>query len=374
MTPRKWWTITMVAMLGAFGASSARGQSGETAPDFPRGRISGYIWADAYYNVTGDPAHRYNSSGADSANQLLDGSFASSGQPRLIGRDLNGVLIRRIYFQHDADLSIKYSTRFRLEVDSKSLTSDGKLGLNVKAAYFQAKNVLPRGHFLIGVLSTPIWETSEEAWAYRSIEKTIADFRGLGGSADIGLQMKGYADDAHKVGYNLMVGNGFGQKPENNRYKKVYFGLPVRPTGDLTIEPYADYEWVAGGADLATYKLFLGYDMKRMLLGAEMVDRVTHATSGPNKEPFGLSFFGRYKAAENVKLFARYDRFQPNTRAADRVDADLYIAGVDWSPAKDVFIMPNVMTTQYRARGTADAPPHHDLQARVTFNVKFSKP
>jgi hypothetical protein len=373
MTLRKKWMIAAVAaIVSGLGAATAPAQT--TDPDFPRGRISGYIWADAYYNVAGDPVHRYNSSGADSANQLIDGSFASNGQPRLIGRDLNGVLIRRIYFQHDADLSIKYSTRFRLEVDSKSLTSDSKLGVNVKAAYLQAKGVIPRGNFLIGVLSTPIWETSEDAWAYRSLEKTIADFRGIGGSADIGVQMKGYADDAHKIGYNLMVGNGFGQKPENNRYKKIYFGLPIRPTGDLTIEPYADYEWVAGNADLATYKLFVGYDMRKLSLGAEMVDRVTHTTSGPNKEPFGLSFFGRYRAAENVKLVARYDRFQPNTRAADRVDADLYIAAVDWSPYKDVNIMPNVMATQYRARGTASAPPHHDVQARVTFSVKFAKP
>jgi hypothetical protein len=369
MTRRTWWTVALAAVV-ALGVGPARG----LAQDFPRGKISGYIWADAYYNVTGDPAHRYNSSGADSANQLIDGSFSSNGQPKLIGRDLNGVLIRRVYFQHDADLSIEYSTRFRLEVDSKSLTSDGKLGLNVKAAYFQAKGWVPRSSFLIGVLSTPIWETSEEAWAYRSIEKTIADFRGLGGSADIGVQLKGHADDGRKIGYNLMIGNGLGQKPETNRYKKVYFGLPLRPNSDLVIEPYVDYEWVPGGADLATYKLFVGYDARLFNLGAELVDRVAHTTTGPNKEPFGLSFFGRYKMKENAKLFARYDRFQPNTRAADRIDADYYIAGLDWSPYKDVSIMPNVLATQYRARGTADAPPHHDLQARVTFNVKFSKP
>jgi hypothetical protein len=373
MTRRTWWTVALAAVL-ALGGGPARGLAQDAQPDFPRGRISGYIWADAYYNVTGDPEHRYNSSGADSANAHIDGSYSSNGQPKLIGRDLNGLLIRRIYFQHDADLSIKYSTRFRLEVDSKSLTSDGKIGVNVKTAHFMVKSLVPRGNFLVGVLGTPVWETSEEAWAYRSIEKTIADFRGLGGSTDIGAQLKGFADEGHKVGYNLMLGTGTGQKPENNRYKKVYFGLPLRPTTDFVIEPYVDYEWVPGGADLATYKLFVGYDTRMFNLGAELVDRVAHTTSGPNKEPFGLSFFGRYKMKENAKLFARYDRFQPNTRAADRVDADYYIAGLDWSPYKDVSIMPNVLATQYRARGAAEAPPHHDVQARVTFNVKFSKP
>jgi hypothetical protein len=36
--------------------------------------------------------------------------------------------------------------------------------------------------------------------------------------------------------------------------------------------------------------------------------------------------------------------------------------------------MPNVMTTGYRARGTAVAPAHHDMQARITFYVRFAKP
>jgi hypothetical protein len=40
-------------------------------------------------------------------------------------------------------------------------------------------------------------------------------------------------------------------------------------------------------------------------------------------------------------------------RAANRVDSDLYIAGLDWEPLKDVHLMPNVEATQYHARGTA---------------------
>jgi hypothetical protein len=375
MKQRMRWMMALALALGCgVSVPGAHAQVTGTDPDFPRGKISGYIFGDVYYNVTGDPEHRYDSSGADSANTNIDGSFQSNGQPKLIGKDLNGVQVRRVYFQHDADLSAKYSTRVRLEVDGKSLTSDGKLGVNVKAAYFQMKHAAIRGSFLIGVLSTPIWETSEDAWGLRSIEKTVGDFRGIGGSADIGVQMKGFADDGHKIGYNLMVGNGLGQKPENNRYKKVYFGLPLRPNSDLTIEPYVDYEWGAGGADKATYKLFVGYDMRKLSLGVEAYDRVNHSVTGPNKEPVALSFFGRYKASESATAFARYDRYQTNTRAANRIDADLYIAGVDFVAYKDVHIMPNIETTQYRAKGTLDAPPHHDMQARVTFYVKFAKP
>src|SRR6266850_7017320 len=135
MTVRAW--ICALSLAAAAAAAPAAAQTPtavstppaqtpqvvSTPPDFPRGRISGYIFGDAYYNVVGDPRHRYNSAGSDSDKVNIDGSAPA------IGRDLNGFQVRRVYFQLDNDLSVKYSTRFRLEVDGKSLTSAGKIGV-----------------------------------------------------------------------------------------------------------------------------------------------------------------------------------------------------------------------------------------------------
>jgi len=339
----------------------------QTEPDFPRGRISGYMFGDEYYNATGDPQHHYTAAGADSDQVNVDGKS-------LIGKDLNGIQLRRIYFQLDNDLSIKFSTRFRLEMDGKELTSGGKLGVFVKTAYLQVKNIAPRANFFFGELSTPTFENSEEFWQYRSIEKTIVDFRGISPSSDLGVELKGFADGGHKIGYSAMVGDGQGQKPENNRYKRYYLSLPLSPIRDLKVEPYVDYEPGFAGADKALYKLFAGYELKKGAVGAEIVDQVVHSRTGPNTEPFGLSVFGRMAPSPTLGAYARYDRWQPNTRAANRVDSDLIIAGLDWQPYKDVHVMPNVEATQYRARGTAIAPAHHDTQARLTFYYRFSKP
>ncbi len=379
MTQQKWWKRLILGILVtgtlSLTAGSALAQPPVTGtdPDFPRGRISGYIFGDYYYNVTGDPGHSYDANGTDAAKVNLDGSY-SSGQPKVIGKDLNGIQIRRVYFQHDTDLTIKYSTRVRLEADGKSLTSDGKVGIAVRNAYLQVKSVLPRTTFQFGVLSTPIWESTDEIYGYRSLEKSIADFHGLGSSSDLGMLLKGFVDDGHRVGFNAMLGNGLGNKPENNRYKKLYLSMPLMVTDDLRVEPFVDYEWGPNGADNATYKVFTWYELRRGALGAEVVDRVNHSRTSANKEPFGLSFFGRYKAHEKATIFGRYDRWQPNTRAANRIDSDLYVAGVDWEPYKDVHVMPNIEAAQYRARGTTTAPPHHDLQARITFYFKFAKP
>jgi hypothetical protein len=367
MTERSQWLTRAALLLGGalalFGASSAAAQqTPSTEPDYPRGRISGYLFGDAYYNVVGEPE------------STLANIDPTTYPPKVIGRDLNGFQIRRIYFQADNDLSAKFSTRFRLEMDSKALTSDGKIGVYVKAAYLQAKNVVSGGNFLFGMVQTPTFENAEDFWQYRSIEKTIADFRGIASSSDLGVAFKGYVDPDHHFGYSALLGDGTGQRPENNRYKRGYLSVPLKPIEYLTVEPYADYEGGPGKTERETYKLFAGYELKQVAIGWEIVDQIQH-TTGATREPFGFSIFARAKLVPQVLGgFARFDRWQPDTRAADRVDTDLYIAGLDWTPIADVHIMPNVEATQYRARGLADPPPHHDLQARITFYYRWSKP
>jgi len=338
-----------------------------SAPDFPRGKISGYAFGDYYFNAVGDPRHAYSAAGTDSGKANID----ATAKP--ITRDLNGFQIRRVYFQLDNDLSIKYSSRLRLEIDGKSLTSDGKIGVAVRSASIQARNVYPRGDFFFGILTTPIWEYEEDFWQYRSIEKTMADFRGLGSSADLGAELKGYVDGNHRIGYSAMIGNGLGNKPEDNRDKKFYLALPSR-WENIRIEPYVDYENVPNHQDRATYKLFAGYEARLWALGVEGTDRVNHKAGAPNQEPRGYSVFARYAPNATVAGVARFDLFMPDKRLVNRIDSQLWIVGLDWQPFKDVHFMPNVEATQYVAKGTAVAPVYHDLQARLTVYYKFVKP
>ncbi len=337
-----------------------------TPPDFPRGKISGYMFADVYDNLAGDPRHAYDAAGNDSAQASIDGK-------KVIGRDLSGVVLRRVYFQLDNDLSIRFATRFRLEADSRSLTSDGKLGVAVKAAYMLARSVWPRGDVYVGLTPTPTFENSEDYWQYRSIEKTLADFRGLAPSADVGVLVKGFVDGNHVLGYAAMVGNGGGQKPETNRDRRAYLALPMR-WRDVRLEPYVDYENVWNGRDRATYKLFAGWDVGHGAIGWEVADQVTHRPVGAYAESRAHSVFARYAFTPMIGAFARADFWQPDRRTANRVDQQLWVAGVDWQPLKDVHFMPNVESMQYAAQGTGMVPPHHDLQARVTLYWKFSRP
>ena len=348
-------------------AASAHAQVVQTAPDYPRGKISGYMFGDYYWNAAGDPSHHYNAAGVDSGQANIDGN-------KVITKDLNGLQIRRVYLQLDNDLSARYSTRVRLEADGKSLTSDGKIGVALKALYVQAKSVLPRMDVYAGLVSVPFFDVTEEFWAYRSIEKVLPDFRGYSPSADMGVEVKGFVDGNHVLGYTALIGNGTGQKTETNRQKRISGSLPVR-WKDLHFEPYVDYENIFGGKDRLSYQVMLGYDLPRHgALGYVLTNQIQHSPTGPYHEVLGHSIFGRVQPVPKIGGFARVDLWSPDKRATNRVDQQLWIAGLDWQPFGDVHIMPNVEAMQYVAKGTGVVPPHHDVQARITFFWKFSRP
>jgi hypothetical protein len=353
-----------------------------TPPDYPRGRISGLVFADLYYNVDGNPLHTYNNSGGDQGLSLIDGVHP-------ITRDLNSIYLRRLYFQLDNDLSVRFSTRFRLEVDSKSLTADGKITPFVKNAYLLAKSVIPRGDFYFGMINTPAFENPETFWKYRSLEKTIADFRGLASASDLGLSLKGFVDPNHHFGYWAMIGNGTGQKPETDKFKRFYLSLPMQ-FGDLRVEPYADYQplrinlqpkvatnvdSLAVNQDQAMYKIFVGYDLRRFAVGFEAVDRLSHRDGIPNVDQRGFSVWARTQLRGKLDFVGRFDNWNSDLNLPNRVDTHLWIFGVDWMPIPDIHIEPNVEMVNYLKVGNpAVVPADNDIQARITFFYNFSRP
>jgi hypothetical protein len=363
MTARGWLLAAGLLLLAAPAFAQAP-QVVQTPPDYPRMKVSGLFFGDLYYNLDGNPNHVYNAAGADAGKTYID----TNGP---ITQDLSGMQLRRIYLQVDNDFSARYTMRVRFETDGSALTSNTKLASFAKNFYLQAKSLYPRGDAFVGLIQTPTFENAEAFWQYRSIEKTIADFHGIAPSSDGGLAVKGYLDANHVLGYWGEIGNGTGQRNENNRYKRAYLAIPVQ-WKDLHVEPYVDFESGTPGHDAGLYKVFGGYEFKRAALGAEWVDYVVHSVPpAVYGEQTGYSIFARGRLASTLNGYARLDYWDPNKRVANRVTNNLWIAGIDWTPVKDVHLEPNLEGTQYHAKGTAVAPAYHDLQARLTVYVLF---
>lgn len=360
-------------VLAVFQAVSIQAQSAT--------KIQGVVFADYYYNVR------------NSRSALADE---------------NAFTFRRIYFTFENNLTENIKTRIRFESAHNAFGSDSKINPFIKHAYLEWSNLIPNHSFYLGIAETNAFKNAESLWGYRSIEKTIMDLNKISPSADMGIALKGDLSDKVHHWLTVMNGPGYGSS-EVDRSKKIGYALWVNPIENLTLEAYADYEKqdpeksslgsatdYLGSSGYHTLKAFVGRDGLRFSLGAEAflrtnmesgIENVTlagdTAVAGYTKadvKRFGWSVFGSWiTPAPKLKLFARYDYFDPNTQDAvftnfsggtltGGMDDEtcLLIAGLDYIPSANVHLMPNILYKTYAKEGKDS-----DLTARITLYYKF---
>ena len=335
-----------------------------------KGRISGYMFGDYFYNATRD-------TGITSLANVANGGK----------KDLNGFQLRRVYFAYDYDISESFSTRIRLEADQISNTSTGKIGLFVKDAYLQWKDIFKGSDLFFGISPTPTYKVTESIWENRFLEKTIMDLRGIVPSRDLAVALKGKIDSEGMFKYWLMIGDGTGNKPETDKYKRFYGHLQFTPIKQLTATLYADLkarpniddptsttnppETVANN-DL-TYALFLGYKEKDTYsFGAEAF--LTQRQNGmvtngelANKSGMGLSVFGTYYFSKMLSFAGRFDNYNPNTDSDVKGDSrNWFIFSLNYKPDEKVTISPNVVIETYES-----IPNGRSIDASVTPRITF---
>lgn len=330
-------------------------------------KISGLMYGDYFYNINN-----------------IDGNQTN----------MNGFQFRRIYFTTDFSVADDFDARFRLESDgsSKSNTGGGQYGVMVKDAYLKWKGIFTGSDMLFGISATPAFDISEAAWGYRSLEKTIMDLNGIVSSRDLGVDLKGKITESGSVNYWAKIGNNNANSPENDKFKRYYLLLQIKPVEGFQATIYGDYAAKAdikdvnnGNAftsnDAIVAALFLNYQQKNdFALGFEGFTRTinnnyaaTAKTVLANQSSLGLSFWAWASLAEKLRLVARYDNYNNNTdNDNDQTTASLILAGIDWRVAKNVSIIPNVEVTTYKNPKNANASTSSsNLAGRVTFAFTF---
>jgi hypothetical protein len=302
------------------------------------GKISGYMFGDYYYVAAADDAAK-------------------------LPEKQNAFQLRRVYFNYDKEIDEGVSTRFRLEANDAGFGNGSKMVPFVKHAYIKWGKAVGGADVYLGLSGTPTWELSEKVWGYRSIEKTVLDLNKIGSSADLGVAIKGKAG---KLAYTTMLGNGPGQKPEDDNGKKIYGSLSFAASEALTIEGYADFNMLPGDQDEMTLKVFAAYQGDGVSAGVEAFSRINKAAgvaaqAGDDVTVSGVSVFATLPLSENLKSFGRLDAVSNDDK--DSTDM-LLIAGLDHSPSKNVHLMPNIYVQ------LPDGP-DPTIQARLTFYYKF---
>jgi hypothetical protein len=342
----------------------------------PGGKFSGLMYSDYYYNISRDAAF----STTPPSNAAM-----SSNSPG--GTAMQAFQLRRVYLTYDYDIAEQFTTRFRLEVDQSANASNGKIGSFVKDAYLKWKNIFSGSDLIVGIQPTPAYDISEAAWAYRSLEKTIMDLRGIVPSRDQGVSLKGKIVGSGAVNYWLMFANNSANSPETDKYKRYYAHVQVKPVAGLQATLNIDYR-AAGDIKnkytnasvsnhILTSSVFASYGQAGQFSVA--VEGFVMSTSNgydngsslAAKSALGLSVYGNLNLSSELMLVGRFDNYDPNTDGNSVGDVRNYvIGGLDWKVAKNVSIIPNVLYETYEAPKTGAAP-SASLTGRITFNYSF---
>ncbi len=335
-----------------------------------KGRISGYMFGDYYYNAARD-------TGISSLSNVVSGGK----------KDLNGFQFRRIYFTYDYDISAKFTTRLRLSHEPKSYASDNKLALFIKDAYLKWKDIWEGSDLSIGIQPTPTWQISEGIWGNRFLEKTTLDLRGIASSRDFAVSLSGKFDASGVFKYWLMIGNNSGSAAETDKYKRFYAHIQYTPVKQFTATLYADLKARPNINDPAstsnppatvvnndlTYALFLGYKEKDaytfgvegflnprqngMVKNGELKDRTG----------MGLSAFASYNFMKEIAVVGRYDYYDPNTDSDVKGDSrNWFIFSLNYKPDEKVTISPNVVIETYES-----IPNGRSIDASITPRITF---
>lgn len=328
-----------------------------TAQDKPGGKVHGYVFGDYYYVV-----------GADTAKNRGSGQYSSTP------KDFQAFQLRRLFLFYDHTISEKFFAQFLLEGNDKIFEPGGRHGIFIKTAYLEWKDLIPMGSLAFGLVPTPTWPwgLSEKVWGHRFIEKTIADFRGLGRASDIGVAVRGKFVEDGTFGYNAMIGNGQGQGEEKDKYKNFYAAFNAMPTKELQLEVQGEFENAKNDKNKILLKGLAAYQTKEFTIGGEVVQRTLKKAGARDADvtPLGISLYAWFPipGTNGVNAFARYDYFDPNTNVADAGwKENFFLLGIDYMPMKDIHIAPNIWINTYSDKSPAKVKRDPDVVARITF-------
>ena len=351
----------------------------QSAKDEPPGKVWGYGFTDFYVKAGGDTA-----------------TWASRAEYSGVPKDVYAFAIRRMYLGYDYKISSRFSTAALLEGGDGFLTARGDRTVTIKALNLKWKGIYKGANLLIGQIPTLAFSyVAEKVWNYRSIEKTILDQRGLRSSSDLGVSLHGTFDSLGSYGYNLMIGNGSGTRPEElteSGKHKIYsadvYGYLLDST--LVLDLYGDYQTGIDDRNVMTVKAFAAYQSDVFTIGAEVLTQVQNnvKSDGTNATPFGVSLFARGRIIKDkLHAYARYDSFNPDSDYRDEdalttfnptamfrhYDEQFFVAGLDFTPHKNVHVMPNIWVNSYSPKAENDVLVEReaDVVPRLTMYFIF---
>jgi hypothetical protein len=299
--------------------------------------------------------------------------YVQLASPDSAREGLHGFTFRRLFLTADATLSDAFSVRARLEANAGT-PGNGGLTPFVKDLYLRWRP--GGGHALtLGIAPPPAFDLVEEVWGYRSLERTLMDLNGVLSSRDFGLRADGPIPLGREglLRYGLMVANNEGVLPEDDKHKRAYGQLQLRPTDPVVL---------AVGGSLASFPderetehvafALAAYVAETWRVGVEGYLRsVGFEGTDEDQSGAGVSAFGVLEVADGVEVVGRFDRARqeafagaPEPGPVGTVHSSFAVGGVAYRPHEHVRLIPNL-------RWAKPDDGEADLQGRFTAEFSF---
>jgi hypothetical protein len=326
-------------------------------------RISGLVFGDYYY--------------------FADSHLDTATETAPAWKDQHGFWIRRAYFTYDHNLSPKFTTRLRFEVNSNGKLQGGNLNPYVKDAYVRW-TYYGKQQVYLGISPTATFNWLEGFWGLRHIEKTPADLYRFDSSRDFGITFEGPAL-VEGFAYVAQYGNGSGNGSETDKDKAYRFEGRYEVNPGIALEGFYGNLQRPAGRDEDLYQLFGGYRGKLGRGGLQYMRR--SIDSGSTAEDTNVdmtSVFGMYDVVpKKGTLYARLDWLSGNNQKDPdsgvpgvdgidylpidpRFDFTFLVTGFEWYLHPNLRVGPNVEWVKY-----GDGPPgisiNDDVVLRATF-------
>ncbi|GAB1429981.1 hypothetical protein MASR2M18_08140 [Ignavibacteria bacterium] len=394
--------MTVAFLLTAFCIASIATAQTDSAFK-PNGKVWGLMFGDYFYRANGD-----------------NPGYSAKGQYVNISENFHAFQLRRLYLGYDYNATPSMKVRALLEVNDKSIIATGGYVPFVKQAYLEWKNPADIGTSTvlnIGLIPVPLFTNIEKAWGWRSVGKTIIDYRGIMTTADFGASLSGSFDAGNDTyGYSLMIGNGTGVKaPDFTRAKfasreKEFYLLTYALLLDkkLTVDAFLDYRDgetdPVTGAHIERKMLhgFASYTIPKILtisVEGGLINNINAALRRVSADTavktvisadIKETFFSIYATAtlgfisDKLEMLARYDlfnndaNFDPlNVYATALVTDNNYyrnykegmiLIGLAYRPASNISFIPNVEINSYTKHKGGVVPERtNDITPRITF-------
>lgn len=283
-----------------------------------------------------------------------------------------GAVMRRVYLTFNATFNKHWFGRFRLEFNQSGELHSYSFEAEIKDFFIGYK--AGKHKILVGRSPSRAFDLIENVWGLRYLTRTPLDLQGVS-SRDVGISANGPLNSKNTLGYRAMV--GIGQDVDNNYGggAKYMAAITWKPTKELFVDAYGEYEKLPGETDRIGYQLFVGYLSDPLRWGLQYSHQFRQ--DDPSLELFsGFVVANIYK---KIGLIGRFDRLLEPSPRGNGIDyipfdpnskATLLISGIEFQITKHFFITPNTVYITYD-KNDLGARPEDDLLYRLTLFFNF---